>query len=209
MRKLLVLLLVQILLTVSDYLIIAPFLPPKPRQLILHFTISESSEKKFIIYSDSLSVLKSLKDLHHRNPIIQQILKKYYHLSVSKEIVFCWLPSHVNIRGNELADLEAKSALSLVITNFKIPHSDFKSNIRLYINNKCQSVWETQTQNKLNEIKPNFNNKYTFSNYSKKEQTKITRCRIGHTRITHSHMSRAGPGLRIGQTYPLRDVRAG
>ena len=28
-----------------------------------------------------------------------------------KEIVFfCWLPSHINIRGNELADLEAKSA---------------------------------------------------------------------------------------------------
>ena len=45
MRKLLVLLLVQILLTVSDYLIIAPFLPPKPRQLILHFTISEISQK--------------------------------------------------------------------------------------------------------------------------------------------------------------------
>ena len=76
MRKLLVLLLVQILLTVSDYLIIAPFLPPKPRQLILHFTISDQSEKQFIIYSDSLSVLKSLKDLHHRNPLIQQILKK-------------------------------------------------------------------------------------------------------------------------------------
>ena len=121
MRKLLVLLLVQILLTVSDYLIIAPFLPPKPRQLILHFTISEirdQSEKQFIIYSDSLSVLKSLKDLHHKNPLIKQILKKYYYLSASKEIVFCWLPSHVNIRGNELADSEAKSALSLVITNF-------------------------------------------------------------------------------------------
>ena len=39
------LLLVQILLTVSDYLIIAPFLPLKPRQLILHFTISEISLK--------------------------------------------------------------------------------------------------------------------------------------------------------------------
>ena len=152
------------------------------------YHIRDQSEKQFIIYSDSLSVLKSLKDLHHRNPLIQQILKKYYYLSVSKEIVFCWLPSHVNIRGNELADLEAKSALSLVITNFKIPQSDFKSNIRLYINNKCQSVWETQTQNKLNEIKPNFNSKCTFSNYSRKEQTKITRCRIGHTRITHSYI---------------------
>ena len=136
MRKLLVLLLVQILLTVSDYLIIAPFLPPKPRQLILHYHIRDQSEKQFIIYSDSLSVLKSLKDLHHRNPLIQQILKKYYYLSTSKEIVFCWLPSHVNIHGNALADLEAKSALSLVMTNFKIPHSDFKSNIRQYINNQ-------------------------------------------------------------------------
>ena len=75
-----------------------------------------------------------------------------------------------------------------MITNFKIPHSDFKSNIRQYINNKCQSVWETQTQNKLNEIKPNFNSKCTFSNLSRKEQTKITRCRLGHTRITHSYI---------------------
>ena len=152
------------------------------------YHIRDQSEKQFIIYSDSLSVLKSLKDLHHRNPLIQQILKKYYYLSVSKEIVFCWLPSHVNICGNELADLEAKSALSLEITNFKIPHSDFRSNIRLYINNKFQSVWETQTQNKLNELKPNFNSKCTFSNYSRKEQTKITRCRIGHTRIIHSYI---------------------
>ena len=152
------------------------------------YHIRDQSEKQFIIYSDSLSLLKSLKDLHHRNPLIQQILKKYYYLSASKEIVFCWLPSHVKIRGNELADLEAKSALSLVITNFKIPHSDFKSNICLYINNKCQSVWETQTKNKLNEIKPNFNTKCTFSNYSRKEQTKITRCRIGHTRLTHSYI---------------------
>ena len=36
-----------------------------------------------------------------------------------------------------------------MITNFKIPYSDFKSNIRQYINNECQSVWEKQTQNKL------------------------------------------------------------
>ena len=155
------------------------------------YYIRDQSKKEFIIYSDSdsLSVLKSLKDLHHRNPLIQQILKNIITFQFfSKEIIFCWLPSHINIRGNELADFEAKSALSLVITNFKIPHSDFKSNIRQYINNKCQSVWETRTQNKLNEIKPNFNSKCTFSNYSRKEQTKITRCRIGHTRITHSYI---------------------
>ena len=75
-----------------------------------------------------------------------------------------------------------------MITNFKIPYSDFKSNIRQYITNKCQSVWEKKTQNKLNEIKPNFNSKCAFSNYCRKEQTKITRCWIEHTKIIHSHI---------------------
>ena len=158
----------------------------KPIDIAL-YQIRDQSEKQFVIYSDSLSVLKSLKDLHHRNPLIQQILKKYYYLSVSKDIIFCWFPSHNNIRGNGLADLEAKSALSLMITNFKIPYSDFKSNTRQYINNKCQSILEKQTQNKLNEIKPNFNSKCAFFNYSRIEQTKITRCKMGHTRITHSY----------------------
>ena len=44
------------------------------------YHIRNQSEKQFIIYSDSLSVLKSLKDLNHRNPLIQQILKKCYYL---------------------------------------------------------------------------------------------------------------------------------
>ena len=122
------------------------------------------------------------------NPLIQQIFRKYNYLSSFKEIVFCWLPSHTNIRGNELADLEAKSALSLSITNLKIPHSDFKSNIHQYVMNKCQSVWEEQTGNKLHELKPDFNSKCSFLGYSRQIQTKITRCRIGHTRLTHSYL---------------------
>ena len=132
--------------------------------------------------------MRSLKNLDHRNPLIQQIFRKYNYLSAFKEIVFCWLPSHTNIRGNELADLEAKSALSLSITNLKIPHSDFKSNIQQYVMNKCQSVWEKQTGNKLHELKPDFNSKCSFLGYSRQIQTKITRCRIGHTRLTHSYL---------------------
>ena len=80
--------------------------------------------------------------------MIQQILRKNDYLSAFKEIVFCLLPSHVNICGDEPADLEAKSALSLSITNLKILHSDFKSNIHQYVMNKCQSIWEKQTENK-------------------------------------------------------------
>ena len=118
---------------------------------IAPYHIRDQPEKQFIIYSDSLSVLQSLKNLDHRNPLVQQILGKCHYFSSFKEIAFCWLPSHTNIRGNELADLEAKSALSLLITNLKIPHSDFKSNIHQYVMNKCQSVWE-------NKLKINYMN---------------------------------------------------
>ena len=76
------------------------------------YHIRDQPEKQLIIYSAPLSVLRSLKNLEHRNPLIQQIFRKYNYLSAFKEIVFCWLPSHTNIRGNELADLQAKSALS-------------------------------------------------------------------------------------------------
>ena len=110
----------------------------------------------------------------HRNPLIQQILRKYNYLSAFKEIVFCWLPGHINIRGNELADLEAKSALSLSITNLKIPHSDFESNIHQYVMNKCQSIWEKQTENKSHELKPNFYSKCSFLNLNRQDQTKAS-----------------------------------
>ena len=199
-----VVLLVQILRTVLDYLTIVLFLPLKPRLLILHFIIiRDQPEKQFIIYSDSLSVLCSLKNLDHRNPLIQQVLRKFNYLSSFKEIVFCWLPSHTNIRGNELADLEAKSALSLSITNLKIPHSDFKSNIHQYVMNKCQSVWEEQTGNKLHELKPDFNSKCSFLGYSRQNQTKITRCRIGHTRLTHAYYS---PTSSLLCVYPVMNL---
>ena len=70
----------------------------------------------------------------------------------------------------------------------EIPHSDFKSNIHQYVMNKCQSVWEKQTENKLHELKPDFNSKSSFLGYSRQNQTKITRCRIGHTRLTHAYL---------------------
>ena len=84
--------------------------------------------------------------------------------------------------------MEAKSALLLSITNLKIAHSEVKSNIHQYVINKCQIVWEKQTVNKLYELKPNFNSKCSFLNINRHDQTKITRCRIGHTRLTHTYL---------------------
>ena len=54
--------------------------------------------------------------------------------------------------------------------------------------NKCQSVWEQQTENKQHDLKPSFNSKCSFLNRNRQDQAKITRCQIGHTKLTHAYL---------------------
>jgi len=80
--------------------------------------IRRSKEKNFIIFSDSMSSLKAISGFKLEIDILQNIIKDYTHLANSgKTIILCWIPSHVNIRGNE----RAKSGLSLPVTNMKLP----------------------------------------------------------------------------------------
>ena len=59
--------------------------------------------------------------------------RKYVSLCRSKTIIFCWIPGHINIRGNEMADQEAKDALNMDIANVKIPFTDKKQQINEFI----------------------------------------------------------------------------
>ena len=47
------------------------------------------------------------------NPLILNFLEKLNHLSgAHKTIHFCWIPSHIGIRGKEAADTAVKESLS-------------------------------------------------------------------------------------------------
>ena len=112
-------------------------------------SIRHINYKKLSIFSDSLLVLKSLTHNDHSNTLIQDILKRYVELSKKKNkkkkqqqrtVIFCWIPSHINIQGNEEAAYEAKSALNQPVTNIKIPYTDYKHHIRKYVQNQCQTI---------------------------------------------------------------------
>ena len=58
--------------------------------------------------------------------------------------MFCWVPSHIGIRGNERADSAAKSALDLPHAKVGVPYNDFK-HFRQYILSTWQDDWNSDS----------------------------------------------------------------
>ena len=116
--------------------------------------IEQSRNSDFIIFSDFLSVLQSLHNRHIENPLLLDVLLKHNELAELNRIVFCWLPSHVGIKSNEKSDIAAKSALTLNISDLKIPFTNFKPSINTFVHNKWQMSWNAAVLNKLHSIKP-------------------------------------------------------
>ena len=66
----------------------------KAVDLALYFIRTCDTNNKFIIFSDSLSVLKAMGHTSSKNPQIQKLLEKCHELLAEKEIVLCWIPRH-------------------------------------------------------------------------------------------------------------------
>ena len=126
----------------------------------------------------------------------------------SKTKIFCWIPSHIHINGNELADHEAKDAINMDIANIKISYTDKKQQINEFIKSECQTKWQQCFNNKLFAIKPNFNDKYNF-HCNQKDQIILTRCRIGHSRFSHMHLlnnERASQCINCNELLNIKHV---
>ena len=85
--------------------------------------VKVSTRKSFVIFSDSMSVLQAIESQESKNPLVNRVLQTCQEiLSNDKFIIFCWIPSHRDITGNEDADRAAKDALSKTQpTNFELP----------------------------------------------------------------------------------------
>ena len=130
-------------------------------------------------------MLKALNHTSSKNSQIQKLLEKHHKIANTKEMLFCWLPSHVDIIGNEIADRKAKDSLQLNMSIFEVPFNNFKHFINRYTLSEWQKSWDTVSFNKLHAIKPVVGNNSSAIRNVRREDVVITRLRIGHTRFTH------------------------
>ena len=150
--------------------------------------VLQSPYSRFIIFTDSLSSLAALNGSKLDHPYVLEILEKYSRLVQENSVVLAWVPSHVGIRGNDKADILAKDALDMDVTNVKIPYTDLKVNITRYFTNKWQEIWDTFPDNKLYAIQTEVTNT-SITLDKRRDDIVITRARIGH-RFTYSKMNR-------------------
>ena len=152
--------------------------------------IEQDAYWRYIIYTDSLSVMQALEGEKTDNPLVVSLLEKLSKLCERADIVFCWLPSHIGISGNEEADKAAKDALSLEILPYRLPFNDFKPLINNFIKNVWQLSWSDPANqtNKLFTIKPGLGEWLPGLRTNRREEIILARLRIGHSHITHSYL---------------------
>ena len=105
-----------------------------------------------------------------------------------KRVSFCWVPAHVGIRGNELADCLAKEAASSKVPQrCALPFRDFFPYIKLAVQNMWQFCWELEGANKMKAFVEDIH-PWSYYPMPRKKETALCRLRIGHTRLTHGFL---------------------
>ncbi len=148
----------------------------------------ETSYEKYMIFTDSLSLIQSIENRNLKNPIIGSIIRRIHELRLkNNEIRFCWVASHCGIAGNEHADLMARRALNYSIHHFLFPYSDKIPMIKKYLISKWQRRWNQANDDYLQEIKPVIGPPFLVHS-CRKDQVVLNRIRLGSTRLTHSFL---------------------
>ena len=70
-----------------------------------------------------------------------------------KDIILCWVPNHIGIRGNERAYSAAKSALYLPHARIGVPYNNSEHCINQYILSTWQDDWNGAVAYKLHSVK--------------------------------------------------------
>ena len=104
-------------------------------------------------------------------------------------VVFCWIPGHIGVIGNDKADEAAKRAARTQCTGFlPLPASDFRPACLSHLRTKWQEKWDSAGPSKLKSIKPRLAHWLSSFRQSRREEVTLCRLRIGHTLASHRYL---------------------
>ena len=136
--------------------------------------------------------------------MVRRVLELHTKIRKTKDIIFCWVPSHVGIRGNEAADRAAKAALESPVSDSMVPASDWLPKSTQYVKETRKEHWDNIENNKLKEIVPDLADHYQIQCMNRRDEVVLTRLRIGHSRLTHSYLMEGEPApMCIGCDTPF------
>lgn len=150
--------------------------------------VEENRPERAVIASDCSSALLSIKSWqsNSRQDVVSNIAQlSNVLLKAGVMISFVWVPAHIGVAGNELADSCAKKAASNTNVEMEVDYSksEIKSIIKQKIRGRWQSLWDSaETGRHLHAIQSKID-KCRASNRSKGEEDIISRMRFGHTRL--------------------------
>ncbi|GBM44014.1 putative RNA-directed DNA polymerase from transposon BS [Araneus ventricosus] len=164
------------------------------------------SQKKWIIYTDSQSSIEAILNASRQShPLVLSTVKLYFKLQDRNfDILFCWIPGHVGITGNDEADAAAKAASSNVETF--VPFQDIDQVLKQTILIKWQHIWDLELNNKLHSIQPSIAG-FQPNNLNRRMSVKLARLRLGHTYFTHKHLLYADPAPSCSSCSTIISVR--
>ena len=144
---------------------------------------------KYVVCSDSLSALQAMQCPYSSHPLICLIHDKLYSLQRGGTTIrFYWVPGHVGIAGNELADTAAKDAVNNGQDVFCVIGDDLKNGLVTAVQQLWKDEWSAVNENKLRALKPTVDPWLTSCRPSRWEEVVLARLRIGHCRLTHGFL---------------------
>lgn len=146
--------------------------------------VEQVRPNKVVICSDSFSALSSIVHARSdRDDLLMEVYLSLYRLKEAGIVVyFCWVPAHIGVTGNEVADKLAKKALDKREVDVKVPmgKKEAKSILKRKLMNKWRIRWDSSSTGRWCYSITQTVGRIHCQGRNRKEVL-LSRLRLGHT----------------------------